>query len=64
MRQPRPQNKSMLDFCGRHNITSMIELVPTSYANKAMARLAKNDVKVRGSGNGGVRPSWADRRTY
>lgn len=54
----------MLDFCGRHNITSMIELVPTSYANKAMARLAKNDVKVRGSGNGGVRPSWADRRTY
>ena len=37
----------MLEFCGRHNITSMIELVPTSYANKAMARLAKNDVKFR-----------------
>lgn len=37
----------MLEFCGRHNITSMIEKVPASYVNKAMARLEKNDVKFR-----------------
>lgn len=37
----------MLDFCGRHNIVSMIEKVPAAYVNKAMARLEKNDVKFR-----------------
>lgn len=38
---------AMLRFCGRHNITSMIELIPASYANKAMKRLKSNDVKFR-----------------
>jgi hypothetical protein len=32
---------------GRHGIVSMIEKVPVSYANKAMTRLEKNDVKFR-----------------
>ncbi len=41
------ETQDMLEFSGRHNITSMIELVPASYANKAMERLAKNDVKFR-----------------
>jgi D-arabinose 1-dehydrogenase-like Zn-dependent alcohol dehydrogenase len=39
--------QSMLTFCGQHNITSMIELIPASYANKAMKRLNSNDVKFR-----------------
>lgn len=41
------ETQEMLDFCGKHNITCMIEKVPMSYANKAMERLAKNDVKYR-----------------
>ena len=41
------ETQEMLDFAGRHNITAMIELIPASYANKALARLAKNDVKFR-----------------
>jgi D-arabinose 1-dehydrogenase-like Zn-dependent alcohol dehydrogenase len=41
------ETQEMLNFCGRHNITSMIELVPATYANKAMKRLQKNDVKFR-----------------
>jgi D-arabinose 1-dehydrogenase-like Zn-dependent alcohol dehydrogenase len=35
----------MLDFCGEHNITSMIEKIPISYINTAMERLEKVDVK-------------------
>lgn len=41
------ETQDMLDFCGRHNITSMIELIPAAYANKAIARLVKNDVRFR-----------------
>ncbi|TFJ83700.1 hypothetical protein NSK_004804 [Nannochloropsis salina CCMP1776] len=41
------ETQEMLDFCGRHGITSMIETVPAAYANKAMARLEQNDVKFR-----------------
>ena len=41
------ETQEMLEFCGRHGIVSMIEKVPVSYANKAMARLEKNDVKFR-----------------
>jgi D-arabinose 1-dehydrogenase-like Zn-dependent alcohol dehydrogenase len=37
----------MLDFCGEHNITCMIEKIPASYVNTAMERLAKADVKYR-----------------
>ena len=37
----------MLDFCGRHNITSDIELIPIQKINEAYERLLKNDVKYR-----------------
>jgi D-arabinose 1-dehydrogenase-like Zn-dependent alcohol dehydrogenase len=37
----------MLDFCGEHNITCMIERIPMDYVNTAMERLVKNDVKWR-----------------
>lgn len=39
--------QEMLDFCGEHNITADIELVPASYVNEAVARLDKADVKYR-----------------
>ncbi|EFJ29773.1 hypothetical protein SELMODRAFT_90947 [Selaginella moellendorffii] len=41
------ETQDMLDFCGKNNVTSMIELVPMDYVNKAMERLRKSDVKYR-----------------
>jgi cinnamyl-alcohol dehydrogenase len=35
----------MLDFCGKRNITCMIEKIPMSYINTAMERLSKSDMK-------------------
>ena len=37
----------MLDFCGQHNITSDIELIPIQKINEAYDRLVKSDVKYR-----------------
>lgn len=37
----------MLDFCGKHNIVSEIELVSCDYANKAWDRMLKSDVHFR-----------------
>lgn len=37
----------MLDFCGKHNITSDIELIKMDYINTAFERLAKSDVRYR-----------------
>jgi D-arabinose 1-dehydrogenase-like Zn-dependent alcohol dehydrogenase len=41
------ETQEMLDFCGEHNITCMIEKIPISYINTAMERLEKVDVKYR-----------------
>ena len=41
------ETQEMLDFCSRHNITAMIDMIEPTYVNKAMDRLAKNDVKFR-----------------
>jgi alcohol dehydrogenase (NADP+) len=41
------ETQEMLDFCGAHNITSDIELVPIQKINEAYDRLVKNDVKYR-----------------
>jgi cinnamyl-alcohol dehydrogenase len=41
------ETQEMLDFCGEHNITCMIEKVPITYINTAMARLEKSDVQYR-----------------
>ncbi|CAM6050313.1 unnamed protein product [Sphagnum compactum] len=41
------ETQEMLDFCGKHNITCMIEKIPMSYINTAMERLSKSDVKHR-----------------
>jgi uncharacterized zinc-type alcohol dehydrogenase-like protein len=41
------ETQEMLDFCGQHNITSDIELIPVQKINEAYNRLVKNDVKYR-----------------
>jgi alcohol dehydrogenase (NADP+) len=41
------ETQEMLDFCGEHNITSDIELIPIQEINAAYDRLVKNDVKYR-----------------
>ena len=37
----------MLDFCGRHNITADVEIIPIQKVNEAYERLLKADVKYR-----------------
>jgi uncharacterized zinc-type alcohol dehydrogenase-like protein len=41
------ETQEMLDFCGRHNITCDIELIPVQKINEAYERLVRNDVKYR-----------------
>lgn len=41
------ETQEMLDFCGRHNITSDIELISMQDINEAYDRLLKGDVKYR-----------------
>jgi len=40
-------NAEMLDFCGKHNITADIEVIPIQKVNEAYERLLKSDVKYR-----------------
>jgi alcohol dehydrogenase (NADP+) len=42
-----PETQEMLDFCGKHNITADIEVIPIQKLNEAYARLLKSDVKYR-----------------
>ena len=41
------ETQEMLDFCGKHNITSDIELIPIGKINEAYERVIKADVKYR-----------------
>jgi uncharacterized zinc-type alcohol dehydrogenase-like protein len=41
------ETQEMLDFCGRHNITSDVEVIPIQKINEAYERLVKSDVKYR-----------------
>jgi uncharacterized zinc-type alcohol dehydrogenase-like protein len=41
------ETQEMLDFCGKHNITSDVEVIPIQKVNEAYDRLAKSDVKYR-----------------
>lgn len=41
------ETQEMLDFCGRHAITSDIELIPIQAINEAYDRVVKNEVKYR-----------------
>lgn len=42
-----PETQEMLDFCGRHNITSDIEMIRMDQINGAYERMLKSDVKYR-----------------
>jgi uncharacterized zinc-type alcohol dehydrogenase-like protein len=42
-----PETQEMLDFCGQHNITADVEVIPIQKANEAYERLLKSDVKYR-----------------
>jgi alcohol dehydrogenase (NADP+) len=41
------ETQEMLDFCGKHNITSDVEVIPIQKLNEAYERLLKSDVKYR-----------------
>jgi uncharacterized zinc-type alcohol dehydrogenase-like protein len=41
------ETQEMLDFCGEHQITSDIEIIPIQQVNEAYDRLVKGDVKYR-----------------
>lgn len=41
------ETQEMLDFCGRHNIVSDIEMIDIQQINEAYERLLKGDVKYR-----------------
>lgn len=42
-----PETQEMLDFCGAHDITSNVEVIPIQKVNEAYERLLKADVKYR-----------------
>jgi alcohol dehydrogenase (NADP+) len=41
------ETQEMLDFCGKHNITADVEVIPIQKINEAYDRLLKSDVKYR-----------------
>ena len=41
------ETQEMLDFCGKWNITSDIEVINIQEINQAYERMLKNDVKYR-----------------
>ena len=41
------ETQEMLDFCGQHNITADVEVIPIQKVNEAYGRLVKSDVKYR-----------------
>jgi len=42
-----PETQEMLDFCGEHNLTADIEVIPIEIVNEAYERLLKSDVRYR-----------------
>lgn len=41
------ETQEMLDFCGQHNITADVEVIPIQTVNEAYERMLKGDVKYR-----------------
>lgn len=41
------ETQEMLDFCGKHDITADIEIIPMQKVNEAYERMLKSDVKYR-----------------
>jgi uncharacterized zinc-type alcohol dehydrogenase-like protein len=42
-----PETQAMLDHCGKHGITSDIEMITPDQINQAYERTLKGDVKYR-----------------
>jgi alcohol dehydrogenase (NADP+) len=42
-----PETQELLDFCGEHDITADVEVIPIQKVNEAYERLLKSDVKYR-----------------
>ena len=42
-----PETQEMLDFCGKHNLVSDVEVIPIQKINEAYERMLKSDVKYR-----------------
>ncbi len=41
------ETQEMLDFCGQHNITADVEVIPIQQVNQAYERMTRSDVKYR-----------------
>jgi len=41
------ETQEMLDFCGEHNITSDVEVIPIQKLDEAYERMLRSDVKYR-----------------
>lgn len=41
------ETQEMLDFCGKHNLTADVEVIPIQKVNEAFDRLSRSDVKYR-----------------
>jgi len=41
------ETQEMLDFCGKHNNTADVEVIPIQKVNEAYGRLSRADVKYR-----------------
>ena len=41
------ETQEMLDFCGEHDITADVEVIPIQKVNEAYDRMVKSDVKYR-----------------
>jgi alcohol dehydrogenase (NADP+) len=41
------ETQEMLDFCGKHNVTADVEVIPIQKVNEAYERMLKSDVKYR-----------------
>ncbi len=42
-----PETQEMLDYCGKHNITAEVEVIPANKVNDAFERMLNQDVKYR-----------------
>jgi uncharacterized zinc-type alcohol dehydrogenase-like protein len=42
-----PETQEMLDYCGKHGISSDVEVIPMNQINQAYVRLVKGDVRYR-----------------
>jgi len=41
------ETQEMLDFCGKHNITADVEVIPIPEGERSLREMLKSDVKYR-----------------